>query len=90
MLKNFVFALAVGFIFSSLVTQCTIEGVREPSTITQIKPENFICQSDKQPIQEQQKSVCPENMVEVKGEYCTAVLHTCKVWINEKRDRCAE
>jgi sulfatase modifying factor 1 len=91
MLKNFVFALAVGFISSSLVTQCTIDSVKEPSRVTQNNLENLVYQGDiEQPTQEQQKPVCPENMVEVKGEYCAAVVHVCKVWISEKRDRCAE
>jgi formylglycine-generating enzyme len=91
MLKNFIFAVVNGFIFSSLITQCSIDGIKNPSKISQIELEKLVCQGDiEQPIQEQVKSMCPESMVEVKGEYCTAVAHVCKVWISEKRDRCAE
>jgi hypothetical protein len=88
---NFAFAITSGFVFSSLVTQCSIDSVQNNSPVTQVNPENLVCQSDiEQPILEQQKPVCPENMVEIKGVYCTTVVHICKTWISEKRDRCAE
>lgn len=34
--------------------------------------------------------VCPHDMINVEGDYCETLVHTCKKWISEKRDRCAE
>jgi sulfatase modifying factor 1 len=33
---------------------------------------------------------CPAQMLEVKGDYCPAVVHHCIRWISQRRDRCAE
>jgi formylglycine-generating enzyme len=34
-------------------------------------------------------ATCPDNMVEVVGDYCPAVEQICEEYISEKRDRCA-
>lgn len=36
------------------------------------------------------KQQCPNDMIEIEGEYCEAVIHTCKTWISKSKDRCAE
>lgn len=33
---------------------------------------------------------CPENMVDVVGQYCPGLLHTCRSYIDERMDRCGE
>lgn len=47
-----------------------------------------VCEDQTPP--EQTPLACPDDMVEVEGDYCETIVHTCKKWISEKRDRCAE
>lgn len=73
---------------SSLILFNCTSGNLEPSLIT-LEHSQDICE-DKQSNSITQKNNCPSDMVEVEGEHCEGVVHVCKKWISEKKDRCAE
>lgn len=60
------------------------------NNLEQIDYSTFVCEQPVETTSQEQKQVCPENMVEIEGDFCESVAHICKVWISQEKDRCAE
>lgn len=80
------------FFCGILYSQPIIDRYKEiPQLVTSIDTLNIASSNAIDYItQEIDKSPCPEGMIEIEHDYYRTILHTCKKWISEKRDRCAE